>query len=168
MEDRISVRLIGPAKVGGRWCRSGEDVAVTQDQARELAALGVISEGEGNLLAELAPGMPGFDQAVAAMAKTLADAAVHAALEAAHSELIADRDAARIRASDAEAEVGRQHARIMELEVELADSESLRKALAEENAALKSVEQTAGDEAAGNTTRTARKKAAPPVEQKQG
>ena len=105
MEDRISVRLTGPAKIDGLWRRPGEDVPVTVDRARELAALGVIGEGESSALADLAPGMPGFDQAVAAMAKTLADAAVQAALEAAHSELIADRAAARVRAEDAEAEV---------------------------------------------------------------
>lgn len=163
MEDRISVCLTGLAKIDGRWRKPGEDVAVTAEIALELAEAGAIAKGEALAVAKLAPGMPGYDEAVKAMAKTLADAAVHATVEAATAELIADRDAARARAADAEAEVSRLTARNMELEAEIAEGVSLRKALADEIAALKSADQAGTDEPA----RPARKKAAA-VEQNQG
>ncbi|WP_028710407.1 hypothetical protein [Paracoccus pantotrophus] len=146
MEDRISVRLTGPAKIDGRWRKPGEDVAVTTDMARELVAAGVIAEGEAQAVSDLAPGMPGFDEAVHAMAKTLADAAVQAAVETATAELIADRDAYRARANDADAEVNRQAARILELEAELAVSEGRNGALFAEIEALKA-RNTEGGEA---------------------
>ncbi|MGN7870975.1 hypothetical protein [Paracoccus sp. 22332] len=55
------------------------------------------------------------------MAKILADAAVQAAVDGATAEIIADRDAARSRLHDVEAENRSQQARIMELEAEIAD-----------------------------------------------
>lgn len=121
MDDLISVRLTGPAKIGGKWRKPGEDVSVTPDLARELAAAGAIADSDAQALADLAPGMPDYDHAVQAMAKVLAEAAVQAAVEATTAELIADRDAARARADEAETEVSRQLARIMRLEAEIAD-----------------------------------------------
>lgn len=145
MSERISVRLTGPAKVDGKRRAPGEDVAVTPDQARELADAGLIPQGDAQAVAEMAPGMPGYDQAVAAMAKTLADAAVQAAVEGATAELIADRDAYRARASDADAEVNRQAARILELEAELAISEGKNGALFVEIETLKAQNTEGGE-----------------------
>lgn len=123
MGGRISVRLTGPAKIGADWHREGDDVPVTPEVARELAAAGLIADPDSVALHDLAPGMPGFDEAVAAMAKVLADAAVNAAVDAALVEVLADRDAARAHASTAEATVSRQDARIMELEARIAELE---------------------------------------------
>ncbi|RCW77810.1 hypothetical protein [Paracoccus lutimaris] len=123
MEDRISIRLIGPAKIDGNWRKPDDMVDVTTDQLRDLVSAGVVANSEDRHVADLAPGIPSFDEAVGAMAKVLADAAVAAAVDAAHAEIVADRDAARIRATDAEAEVSRQHARIMALEAELHDAQ---------------------------------------------
>ena len=119
MEDRITIHLTGPAKINGQWRKVGEDVPVTPELALELVAAGVIERGDDIATAELAPGMPGYDEAVAAMAKTLADAAVEAAVAAALAGVVSDRDAARIRASDAEDAHRRAEARVLELEAEL-------------------------------------------------
>ena len=134
MEDRISIRLIGPAKIDGKYRKPGEDVDVTIDQLRDLTQAGAVAEGDAQPVADLAPGMPGFDEAVAATAKVLVDAAVEAAVDAVHVEIVADRDAARTRASAAEAEVSRQHARIMALEAELHDAQAELAVLAAVNA----------------------------------
>lgn len=125
MADRISVRLAGPAKIEGTWRKPGEDVPVTPELAVELAASGVIAEGDAQGMADLAPGMPGFDEAVAAMAKVLADAAVHAAVEVATVELTRDRDEYRALAQGAESQVNRLEARVFELEAELAEAQGV-------------------------------------------
>lgn len=162
MEDRISVRLTGPAKIDGRWRKPGEDVAITTDMVRDLVAAGVIAEGEAQAVSDLAPGMPGLDEAVTAMAKTLADAAVQAAVEAATAELIVDRDAYRARANDADAEVNRQAARILELEAELAVSEGKNGALFVEIEALKARNTEGGERSdAGQEAAQQEKPAAP-------
>lgn len=170
MENLISVRLTGPAKIGGKWWKPGDDVEVTPELSRELAAAGVIAEGDAQALAELAPGMPGYDQAVAAMAKTLADAAVQAAVDAATAELIADRDAYRARASDADAEVNRQAARILELEADLAVSEGKNGALFVEVEALKAQNTEGGEtsDAGAEAARTAEPATAPKNTRKKG
>ncbi|MFB2531025.1 hypothetical protein ACEYYA_02545 [Paracoccus sp. p3-h83] len=122
-DDKITVRLTGPAKIGPDWHDEGADVPVTPDVARELAAAGLITDSDSVAVQELAPGMPGFDEAVAAMAKVLADAAVSAAIDAALVEVIAERDSARAHASAVEATVSRQDVRIMELEARAAELE---------------------------------------------
>lgn len=116
MEDRISVCLTGPAKIDGRWRKPGEDVAVTTDMVRELAAAGVIPAADADAVADLASGMPGFDEAVRAAAKELAVDAV----EAATAELVAVRDAALARATEAEAQRDLLQARVTELQAEVA------------------------------------------------
>lgn len=149
MDNRISVRLTGPAKIEGKWRKPDEDVAVTPELARELAAAGVISKDPDTDPSDLASGLPGFDEAVTEQARLLADAAVVAAVDAATSELVADRDAARVRAADAEAEVNRQDARIMALEAELAVAEEKHAALLAEVETSKSAgSSTSGSEAA--------------------
>lgn len=151
MEDRISIRLTGPAKIDGKWRKAGEDVPVTSELVRELAAAGVIERGDDTATAELAPGMPGYDEAVATMAKTLADAAVEAAVEAALAEVVADRDAARIRANDAETALRRAEARVLELEAELHDAQTALEAVAA-NAAPEDTSQPPADADAGPGT----------------
>lgn len=124
MDNRISVRLTGPAKIGAKWHKPGDDVAVDPDTARELARAGVI-EGDGTTAAtELAPGMPGFDDAVAAMAKVLADAAVAAAVEASTAELIAERHQARDQLRAANLTFDDMRKQIAELEDQIANTGS--------------------------------------------
>jgi hypothetical protein len=146
MGDRISVRLTGPAKIEGKWRKAGEEVAVSPDLALELAAAGVVDR-DGQSAAEVAPGMPGYDEAVAAMAKTLAADAVQTAVDEALAEVIADRDAYRAQANDAAATVSRQSTRILELEAEAATADEKIAALEAEVAALQP-QNTEG----GNTT----------------
>ncbi|WP_347268175.1 hypothetical protein [Paracoccus sp. (in: a-proteobacteria)] len=160
MGNRISVQLTGPAKIGGKWCKPGDHVEVAPEIARELATAGAVAKGVENVFAEVAPGdlasgMPGFDEAVAEQAKLLADAAVAAAVENAMTELTADRDAARTRAADAEAEVSRQYSQIMALEAEIAE---LKTALAE--LAPATTQDGAGEgSAAASAPKSARKRA---------
>lgn len=124
MSQMISVTLTGPAKIAGKWCKPGDQVEVDLDLAAELEAVGVIAPlGDGISVADLAPGAPGFD------------AAVQAALDAASADLVADLAAARQRLSDADVEVGRQHARIMQLEADLATAAETLAALQAEVAA---------------------------------
>ncbi len=136
MENRISVCLTGPAKIAGKWRKPGEDVDVTPDQVRDLAAAGVIPQGMDLVVAEMAPGMPGFDEAVTV------------ALDAATADLVADLEAARARLADADAEVDRQHSRIMQLEAELATAGEANAVLSAEIEALKAPNTDAGGEAA--------------------
>lgn len=163
MGNLISVHLTGRAKIDGKWRQPGEDVDVTPEVAGDLAVAGAIDEGDAQAISELAPGMPGYDAAVAAMSKTLADAAVLASAEAATAELIADRDAYRIRASDADAEVNRQAARILELEADAAAAAEQITALQAEIAALTS-ENTEGGQSpnAGQEAPAQEEPATPP------
>lgn len=117
---KISVRLASRAKIDGRWRDPGQQVDVDLATAAQLEAARAIEPVDG-AIAELVSGAPPFDQEVTAMAKILADAAVQAAVEAATAEIIADRDAARARAEDADAENRSHHARIYQLEAEIAD-----------------------------------------------
>lgn len=114
------VCLTGRAKIGGRWREVGEHVEVDQIVLADLAAAGVIDPA-AMAPADLAPGMPGFDEAVAAMSKVLADAAVAAAVEAATSELTEERDFYRTGAENAQAELRSLQATNHELEAEIAD-----------------------------------------------
>ena len=118
--DKISVRLVSRAKVDGRWCEPGHEVHVDLATAAQLEAASAIQPVDG-AIAELVSGAPTFDQEVAAMAKMLADAAVKAAVETATEELLADRDAARARLHEVEAENRSLQARNFELEAEIAE-----------------------------------------------
>lgn len=121
--DMVTVRLTAPVKIGAEWHREGDEVVISLGTARHLAAAGLVTDPDSVAVQELAPGMPGFDEAVAAMAKVLADAAVSAAIDAALVEVIAERDSARAHASAVEATVSRQDTRIMELEARNAELE---------------------------------------------
>lgn len=113
MGERITVRLTGPAKIGRDWRKAGDTPSVTLDEARQLKEAGLLEGDDLTAAADLAPGMPGYDEAVHAMAKTLADAAVNAAVQKAEAQLIEERDAALERAELAEA-------RVQELEGQIA------------------------------------------------
>lgn len=148
MDDRISVRLTGPAKIGAKWHKPGDEVPVDPETARDLAKAGVIDSDGGTAAADLAPGMPGYDEAVAAMAKVLADAAVIAAVEAATVELIAERDAALDRLISADAEIVKARARIAELEAQIADTGAPSGGTSAVSEAASSSEEPAAPEAA--------------------
>ena len=122
MDDRITVRLIGPAKIGRDWRRTGDTPSVTLDEARQLKEAGLLAGDDIVAVADLAPGMPGFDEAVAAMAKVLAEAAVAAAVEASTAELIAERDAVFDQLEQAHAGLSEQAGRIAELEDQIANA----------------------------------------------
>lgn len=117
MDERITVRLIGPAKIGRDWHKAGDTPSVTLDVARQLKEAGLLEGDDLTAAADLSPGMPGYDEAVHAMAKTLADAAVNAAVQKAEAQLIEERDTALERAKAAEA-------RIAELEAVLDGADS--------------------------------------------
>lgn len=112
MDERISVRLTGPAKIGRDWLKAGDTPSVTLDEARQLKDAGLLAGEDHAAVADLAPGMPGFDEAVTAMSKTLADAAVNAAVQTAEAQLIEERDAVVTRAKAADE-------RVQELEAEV-------------------------------------------------
>lgn len=120
MDERISVRLSGPAKIGRGWHKAGDTPSVTLDEARQLKEAGLLEGDDLTAVADLAPGMPGYDEAVHAMAKTLADAAVNAAVQKAEAQLIEDRDAAIDRAKAAEARVQALEDQIAGLEAKVA------------------------------------------------
>lgn len=122
MEELVSVTLSGPAKVAGRWRRSGDVVEVSHTILRDLRAAGAV-DGDDAMVADLASGLPGFDQAVAAQAQLVAEAIVDAAVGAALSEVVSERDNAIARASNAEATIGRQDTRIYELEARISELE---------------------------------------------
>lgn len=117
MDGRITVCLTGPAKIGWDWLKAGDTPSVTLDEARQLKEAGLLSGDDLTAVADLAPGMPGYDEAVQAMAKTLADAAVNAAVQKAEVLLIEERDAALERANAADA-------RVKELEDQIAAFEA--------------------------------------------
>lgn len=120
------VCLTGRAKIGGRWREVGEHVEVDQIVLADLTAAGVIEPGP--VVMELVPGGTGFDEAVAAMSKVLADAAVAAAVEAATSELAEERDFYRTGAENTQAELRSLQATNHELEAEIADLKDQGKA----------------------------------------
>lgn len=93
MDRRIT--LTGPARVDGKRFKAGETVVVDPEVAAQL------------------PGGDAVSEITAIEAETNM-----AALE----QALADRDAARARAAEAEAAVNRLEARVMELEAELADA----------------------------------------------
>ncbi|OJY36357.1 MAG: hypothetical protein BGP11_08410 [Rhodobacterales bacterium 65-51] len=129
------VKLAGPAKIDGKWRKAGETVEVSPDRALDLDDHGLVADYPTDLIA--APGvdlrkvdlssLPAgeklitvteeqFAQAVAAQAKSLAEAVSDAAVEAACAGIIADRDKAvegvenlnrRVEALEAELEAER-------------------------------------------------------------
>ena len=158
MSQKISVTLTGPAKIAGKWCKSGDVVDVGLDLAFELEGAGVIAAIAGGVtVADLAPGAPGFD------------AAVRAALEAATADLVADLAATRQRLADADVEVHRQHARIMQLEADLASAGEAVAALTAENTeggnAPTAGAEAAPDAATAPALKAARKKGAGAADQ---
>lgn len=148
MSDRVSIRLAAQAKIDGKWRKPGEDVSVTADELRHLVNAGAVDDSVD--LAELAPGYPGFDEAVAATAKVLADAGIEAAVEVALAEVTRDRDEFRALQQVAENQVNRLEARILELENELNKSEEVRQELETQlQAANSSAPKTASKKGVG-------------------
>jgi hypothetical protein len=128
MDGRITVCLTGPAKIGRDWLKAGDTPSVTLDEARQLKEAGLLSGDDLTAVADLAPGMPGYDEAVQAMAKTLADAAVNEAVQKAEVLLIEERDAALERANAADARVKDLEDQIAALEAKSAAPASDAKA----------------------------------------
>lgn len=126
MGGLVSVTLSGPAKIAGRYRKVGDVVEVSSGVLDDLRAAGALSADDvvvAELVAEMVPGAPGFDAAVAAQAELIAKSVVDAAVSAALTEIIADRDNAAARASNAEVTITRQDTRIYELEAQVADLE---------------------------------------------
>lgn len=119
MSERIFVRLTGSAKIEGQWRKPGEDVAVTADLARELDAAGLIVEDGGLSAAEIATGAPGFDEAVEAAARDIANAEIEAAVLAAMGEFEGEKNALIARAVEAEALRDLLQERVLELQAQI-------------------------------------------------
>lgn len=142
MDQKFTVTLTGPAKLGGVYRQAGESVSVTARELIHLVDGGAISrEAADAVLQGAAPEIVGdaFDRAVAAKAQQLAelvtDAAIDAAVTGKVSDIekqVSDRFAAQIAdqenliekltadlAEEAKAKVAAQ-ARIAELEEQLA------------------------------------------------
>ncbi|MFN3313278.1 MAG: hypothetical protein ACK46Q_07410 [Hyphomonas sp.] len=121
------VCLTGPAKIDGRWRGAGETVEVDHDILHDLTAAGAIDPKVTGVM-ELVPGGTGFDEAVNAMAKALADAAVAAAVEVATAKLTEERDFYRTSLENVEAQLRSAQASNNELEAEIADLKDQGKA----------------------------------------
>lgn len=125
MEQRVSVTFSAPTKVDGTARYPGDSAPVTISTAAQLEEMGVIEPiALGVSVAELAPGAPGFDEAVATAAKALAEQVIDSALEAAVASLEAERNAAAARAIEAEAQRDLLQARVLELQAQLAATTS--------------------------------------------
>lgn len=121
MEQRVSVTFSAPVKVEGIARRPGDSAAVTITTAAQLEEMGVIEPiALGVSVAELVPGAPGFDEAVAAAAQALAETMIDAAISASIGPLEAEKNAAAARAAEAEAQRDLLQARVLELQAQLA------------------------------------------------
>lgn len=154
MSDRISVRLTGPAKIEGQWRKPGEDVSVTVELARQLDAAGVIAEDHALAAEEIASGVPGFDEAVAAAARDIANAEIEAAVVAAMGEFEDEKNALIARAVEAEAQRDLLADRVLELQAQIPDADQAGNTEGGETGAA------AGQPAAETAVKNARKGAA--------
>lgn len=118
--EEVMVRLSGPAKIGSKWRKAGDEIPVDPETAKQLRKSGLL-DLEAPDLSDLATGMPGFDEAVGAAARDIARETVAAAVEKAMAEHRSDLAAARARAEEAEAEVRSLQARNNELELHVAE-----------------------------------------------
>lgn len=115
----VPVKLASRAKIGGRWREPGETLWVTPDDADDLKKAGAIS-GAPRVDSDTASGLPGFDEAVAAAARDLADSAVEEAVGAAMREFEGEKNALIARATEAETQRDQLQARVLELQDRLA------------------------------------------------
>lgn len=121
MEGRITVTVTAPVMVGTGHHGPGARVDVTMAEAAQLEAMGVIAPiAEGVSVTDLAPGAPGFDEAVASVAKALAETMVDAAIAASIAPLEAKKNAALARAVEAEAQRDLLLDRVLDLQAQLA------------------------------------------------
>lgn len=116
----VLVTLSGRAKIGGKWRQPGETLTVDHITAGQLEDAGALSQPP-RLDTEAVTGLPGFDEAVAAAARDIANAEVEAAVVAAMAEFDAEKAALRARAEEAETEMRSLQARNHELEAEIAE-----------------------------------------------
>jgi len=118
-DQKLNVRLSGPAKVAGKWRKTGETVEVDQRGADDLRAAGVLEGDSLPAAAESEVGPALFDQAVQSKAKEIAEAIVEAAVDQAVTELTLARDEANARAVEAEAQRDLLQDRVLELQAQI-------------------------------------------------
>ncbi|MGD9864645.1 MAG: hypothetical protein AB7S99_15685 [Pseudodonghicola sp.] len=117
--QKLNVRLSGPAKVAGKWRKAGETVDVDQRGVDDLRAAGVLEGDSVPAAAESEVGPALFDQAVQSKAKEIAEAIVEAAVDQAVTELTLARDEANARAAEAEAQRDLLQDRVLELQAQI-------------------------------------------------
>ncbi|GAB1477761.1 hypothetical protein MASR2M74_03030 [Paracoccaceae bacterium] len=122
--DLIKVRLSGPAKVGARWLKAGEE-AVTVEEKEALEAEGLIEAGSSMQVAAASTDS-NFQAAVAAEARKIAGAAfdgelgrIEAKLKEIMTQAEAEVAAANVRAEAAEGERDALQSRVVDLEAQL-------------------------------------------------
>lgn len=126
-EGKIWVRLSGPAKLGGRWLKSGDELEVTADERDDLDALGLLAPLTAAASAERETRTftgAEWEAAVQAEARKIAGAAFDGELDkiaAEAKEVVAlvgkaeaERDDAIIRATAAETQRDQAFARVVE------------------------------------------------------
>ncbi|MDP5307920.1 hypothetical protein [Paracoccus spongiarum] len=113
--SRISVVIAEPVKTEGKWYRPGDTAIVGPDTAAQLARDGCLAEGPG----EGATGLPGFDEAVAATAKAIAEEMVGAAVDEAFKDHEAALNEARAAATEAGLQRDQLQARVQELQSQI-------------------------------------------------
>jgi len=108
-DNRHQVRLKSPAKVGQFWLQPGV-VSVTDEEKSVLEAAGLIevetaAEPLDDLDATITVTKRQLLEAVAAQAKALSDAVTDAAIEAAASAIVAERDQLKGEVADLQAQL---------------------------------------------------------------
>jgi len=153
-DQKLNVRLSGPAKVAGKWRKAGEIVDIDPRDADDLRAAGVL-DGESVPAAaesEVSPAL--FDQAVHSKAKEIAEAIVEEAVDQAVTELTLARDEANARAVEAEAQRDLLQDRVLELQAQIVGKEEQisegqtddtpKASVSEDNKPAKSTRKTGG------------------------
>lgn len=116
----VQIHLSRRAKIDGVWRQPGDQLQVDAVIAAQLEDAGALSQPP-RLDTDSVTGLPGFDEAVAAAARDIANTEVEAAVVSAMGEFNAEKAALRARIQEAEAEMRSLQARNHELEAEIAE-----------------------------------------------
>lgn len=115
MNVSIQVKIAEPVKIDGKWHRLGDTPHVSPEVAQQLERDGFLAETPAEL-SGLAGGMPGFDEQVAATAKTLAEAMVDTVVSEAMTAHDAKLTELRAAAAEANAQRDQLQERVLDLQ----------------------------------------------------